>query len=178
MKVLFYISCMLLVYSVSAKPPKVKVETEEEEQFKEYVELYNDSQIFSAYIDSLVKTYNFCFSNDTDNVLVLRSDIIGKNNMIATYIDGTPALMDFLLHTVRYPSISRENGVEGKAILKFMVKEDGEICNVSVYKQQGIGLAEEAIRVLSLIKDKWKPAIINNQKVKSYVMFPITFKIH
>lgn len=135
--------------------------------------IYNDSLRYSIYIDSVIKSYNFCIS-DTNNVFTIKPDSISQN---ASYEGGVVELLSFLRYNIVYPSISRENNITGKVFLKFVIDEEGKICNITVLKPGGVGLAEEAIRVISLTKNKWLPAKINNRKVKSYYTMPIGFKM-
>ena len=166
---------MLLVYSVSAKPPKVKVETEEDKQYNTYVEMYNDSTRFFMYLDSIVKSYNFCIT-DTNEVFNLRYDNLEANDKTASFPGGSYELLKFLSKGIQYSTLSREMNVEGKVVLKFIVIEDGSICNLTIIKRGGYGLSEEAIRVFSK-SPKWIPAKKNGKAVKSYYVLPVTFKL-
>lgn len=151
--------------------------SQEDQEIKTYSDIYDDPQKFAVYIDSIVKSYNFCFTTDTNGIIFLKDENLGANDKKAEYMDGLPGLITELHNQIRYPSLSIRNGIEGIVLLKFMVKEDGTVCNITVYRQGGIGLPEEAIRVFSLLKNKWKPALVNNKKIASYTVLPITFKL-
>jgi len=99
---------------------------------------------------------------------------------IATVVDQRPDFEDlqgYLERNLRYPDDARENGREGKAVLRFVVNEDGSISGTEVLRTAGYAsLDAEAVRVLSGMP-RWKPGRLQGKKVKVYFTLPITFKL-
>jgi protein TonB len=81
-----------------------------------------------------------------------------------------------LLQPIRYPTEARENNIEGKVIVQFIVNEKGALTDIKVIQSVGGGCDEEVLRVLNL-KKKWKPAIKNGIPVNVYVQLPVNFKL-
>lgn len=94
----------------------------------------------------------------------------------AEFPGGTAAMMKFIQTNINYPSMARENGIEGKVFVKFIVNSDGSIQDVKVLKGQGGGLDEEAVRVVKMMP-KWKAAKQNGKEVRCYFNLPIVFKL-
>ena len=95
-----------------------------------------------------------------------------------SYPGGVVNLMKYLSKNIIYPTIAKENGLEGKVIAKFMVNQIGSITNIEILKDGvGGGCAEEALRIVRSMP-KWKPGYDNSgSKVKVYYIIPITFKL-
>ncbi|WP_426486639.1 energy transducer TonB [Flavobacterium sp. 2] len=65
--------------------------------------------------------------------------------------------------------------IEGKVIVEFMIETDGSLSEFQVIKDLGLGLGDEAIRVLKL-SPKWNPGIQNGQPVRVLYTLPITIQ--
>jgi TonB family protein len=91
---------------------------------------------------------------------------------------GIIAFYKFLGSEIRYPARAREQGLQGKCFLKFVVDAEGSIGPVEVIK--GVpGCPEcdaEAVRVLKSYPEKWKPGIQNGKPVAVYYNLPVSFK--
>ena len=67
------------------------------------------------------------------------------------FLGGLSALRKFLAENIKYPAIARENKIEGRVILRFVVSKTGDINEVSAVSSFGGGLEQEAIRVVKLM---------------------------
>lgn len=95
----------------------------------------------------------------------------------ADFIGGIENLNKFLEKNIKYPAICKENQIEGKVILKFIVDKSGKVIDIDVVKHADKNLEEEAIRVLSK-SPKWKPAKQNGRIVSMYFYLPINFELN
>jgi len=86
------------------------------------------------------------------------------------------ALLDYFAKNIRYPAVARENGIEGKVILRFVVDKDGTIKMAEALRKVGGGCTEEAMRVLNSMP-KWKPGRQGGRFVKVLFTVPVTFKL-
>lgn len=89
---------------------------------------------------------------------------------------GEAALMDFLRKNIKYPPIARENGVEGRVLISFVVDKNGKIKDIVVKRGIGSGCDEEAIRVVKTMPE-WKPGRQNGKAVNVMYNLPISFKL-
>src|ERR1035437_6855133 len=58
----------------------------------------------------------------------------------------------FLRKNTIYPQYEKENGIQGKVLVTFVIDKDGNVTNIEIYKgiKDGAGLEKEAIRVVKL----------------------------
>jgi periplasmic protein TonB len=85
-------------------------------------------------------------------------------------------LSAYLQKHLRYPDAARENNIEGRVVVQFVVNEDGSIGNAVIKKGIGGGCNEEALRVVRAMP-KWKAGMQNGRAVKVYYTLPITFML-
>ncbi len=82
----------------------------------------------------------------------------------------------YLAKNIHYPDSAREHNVEGRVIVKFVVKEDGTIVDCTVKKGVNKYLAAEALRIVSNMPS-WKPGTKNGKPIKVYFTLPIKFQL-
>lgn len=117
-----------------------------------------------------------------DQPLVDGSTIEGEKFMFVEQMPefpgGQEAMMKFISKNVKYPENAKENNVEGKVLLKFVISNQGEIRDIEVINKikYGYGLEEEAIRVLKKMP-RWTPGKQNGKPVNVYFTLPISFKL-
>ncbi|MBR5477379.1 MAG: energy transducer TonB [Bacteroidaceae bacterium] len=106
-----------------------------------------------------------------------------KNNVLPVaeqmpeFPGGMPALMEYLKKEVRYPKKCREAGVEGRAIITFVVKKNGKVKDFEVARSSGNKLLDkEAMRVIKKMP-KWKPGMHEGKNVNVMFALPISFKL-
>ena len=90
---------------------------------------------------------------------------------------GTAALMEYLRKNIKYPAICRENNIQGKVIVSFVVNKDGAIVNPQVVKSVNPSLDKEAIRVISQMP-AWKPGMQRGKAVKVRYSLPVSFRLN
>jgi periplasmic protein TonB len=100
--------------------------------------------------------------------------ISSKVDSIPEYPDGDEGINSFLKNNIEYPKCALENEIEGKVLVKFLVCEDGSICNLNVLSSPDKYLTAETIRCLKKMKN-WKPAKKDGIPVKFYYEMPINF---
>jgi protein TonB len=89
---------------------------------------------------------------------------------------GLEAFGRYLSKNIHYPAVARENNVQGKVYLQFVVEKDGALTDIKVLRSLGSGTDEEAIRVLKN-SPRWKPGIQNGRPVRVYYTVPISFTL-
>ena len=85
-------------------------------------------------------------------------------------------VMKFIQKNVEYPTIARENNIQGTVPLKFVIERDGRVGEVIVLKDPGGGLADEAVRVIKKMP-KWKPGKQQGKEVRVWFTVPVVFKL-
>ena len=89
---------------------------------------------------------------------------------------GAAALLEFLRKNVNYPTQCRENRVEGRVLVSFIVEKDGSITNPFITLGADPLLDAEALRVVSLMPN-WKPGYQRGEAVRVQYTVPINFRL-
>ena len=92
------------------------------------------------------------------------------------YPGGMPALFDYLMQSVKYPSDAEKQKIEGIVIANFIVEKDGSISNVEVVKPVFPSLDSEAIRVITGMAN-WVPGKQKGEVVRVKFTLPISFRL-
>ena len=86
------------------------------------------------------------------------------------------AMLKYIYDEVRYPSLAKEIGVQGKAILQFTVEKDGAISDVTVVRSPKAGIDAEARRVVEQFP-RWSPGRQGGRPVRVRFTLPIDFRL-
>jgi TonB family protein len=94
----------------------------------------------------------------------------------AFYGNGKDDLNKFLAKNIRYPVAARENGIQGRVELQFVIDENGTVRNLSILKSVDASLDMESVRV-ALLFEKFTPTKLNGKPIKVAVRMPVSYKI-
>jgi protein TonB len=92
------------------------------------------------------------------------------------YPGGEAAFGKFLRDHIRYPSVAKEAGTQGRVFLQFIVERDGSLTDMKILRDPGSGLGEEAERVLKM-SPHWRAGIQNGKPVRVQYTVPINFSL-
>lgn len=90
---------------------------------------------------------------------------------------GVAALLKYLAENIKYPAIARENNIEGKVIVQFVVDEKGDVSQAKVVRGIGGGCDKEALRVVETMSGMWKPGKQRGRAVKVWFTLPVNFQL-
>ena len=77
---------------------------------------------------------------------------------------------------LQYPEIAKENGIQGRVLLQFVVGADGKVSNVKVVRGVDPSLDKEAVRVVQS-SPNWSPGKQRDRAVKVTYTFPVIFQL-
>jgi protein TonB len=89
---------------------------------------------------------------------------------------GIQELYKYIGSHIVYPSIARENGLEGKTTVRFVVEKDGSVTDVTVLRGFDKACDAEAVKVVKSLP-KFQPGRQNGRSVRVYYTIPISFKL-
>ena len=105
---------------------------------------------------------------------------IFDNNLVqkmAEFPGGEEAMYEFLGTHIHFTNIAKQNEVEGKVVLRFVIDETGNIVDCKVIRSIGYGLDEIAVEAVNDMP-KWKPAIQGNKNVPVLFTLPVEFSLN
>ena len=94
----------------------------------------------------------------------------------ASFPGGIGECMKWLGKNIKYPTISQENGVQGRVIIQFVVNKDGSIVDAQVARGVDPYLDKEALRVVGQMP-KWKPGKQRGKEVRVKYTLPVMFRL-
>jgi periplasmic protein TonB len=90
---------------------------------------------------------------------------------------GDLELRKHIAQNIQYPEIAKENGIQGRVFVQFVVNQKGEVEQVKVVRGVDPSLDKEAIRVINSLP-KWKPGSQRGKPVKVSFTVPINFQLN
>ena len=94
-----------------------------------------------------------------------------------TFQGGDAARIKYLNSNIKYPTIARESGIQGRVFVTFVVETDGRVTDVKILRGIGGGCDEEALRVIKNMP-KWHPGKQRGKSVRVQFNMPILFKLN
>ena len=84
--------------------------------------------------------------------------------------------MQYLAKNIKYPVTAHENGKQGRVIVSFVVKKDGNISDIKVARSVDPYLDKEAVRVIAAMP-QWKPGKQRGENVNVRFSVPVMFRL-
>lgn len=107
----------------------------------------------------------------------------GKNSTVYDMVEQAPAfpggpqaMMQFIKDNLKYPQIAKENGIQGRVILQFVVDETGQVTDPKVIRSIDPSLDLEAIRIVKAMP-RWTPGMQDGKAVAVKYTFPVMFSL-
>ncbi len=139
-------------------------------------ELDAELEIFDSELDQAAAV-------DFNQVYQIVEDERDESNEIFVFAEEMPefpggqvAMQKFIAENIKYPVIAKENRVQGRVYVEFVVNEKGAVTNPRVMRGVDPNLDREALRVVQAMPN-WKPGKQRNKAVKVSITLPVNFKI-
>jgi TonB family protein len=102
-------------------------------------------------------------------------EVLSYAEVMPEFPGGMPEMIKFLKENMNYPAEMKENGIEGRIFVQFVVTKTGSIQDVTIAR--GIdGLNREAIRLVKQMPN-WKPGTNYGKQVNVKMVVPILFSL-
>jgi TonB family protein len=92
------------------------------------------------------------------------------------YPGGEGALLQFIKDNIKYPVAAKEQKLEGRVIIRFVINSEGNAEDIYILRGVNKLLDDEAVRVVGLLKG-FKPGMQGGKAVDTYFMVPVTFSL-
>lgn len=94
-----------------------------------------------------------------------------------TFPGGEAELLKFIAENTKYPEIAKENGIQGRVFIQFVIDKNGRVTNVTIAKGVDPYLDAEALRVVKSLPN-WTPGKQRGKPVPVTFVVPINFKLY
>ena len=91
-------------------------------------------------------------------------------------LGGFASLYQYIEKNLKYPKVAKENNVQGKVRIEFVVEKDGSLSNIRVIESLTPETDAEAIRLMQNCP-KWKPGKAQGNPVRVRYNMPIKFEL-
>lgn len=122
---------------------------------------------------------NFSLPNSTKDTTASAfpdsEDIFAVVEKMPVFIQGD--LQRWLTQNTKYPKEAKEQNIQGKVYVQFVVEKDGSITEPKIAKGVNPLLDNEALRVVKLMP-KWKPGEQRGHTVRVSYIVPINFALN
>ena len=112
----------------------------------------------------------------SENGKVFEGEIFKVVEEMPQFPGGAAKMMEFIQKNIQYPMTARENDIQGRVFVTFVIEPDGSITNVTVMRGIGGGCDEEAIRIVQSMPN-WKSGKQRGVAVRCSFTVPIIFKL-
>lgn len=109
-------------------------------------------------------------------LVALSHSLFGQDTIYPQFKGGDNALYEFVAKNLVYPEQAKEQGLQGRVFVNFVIEKDGKL---SIMALEGPGeiLENEAVRVVSLMQGMWTPGMINGELVSVSYNLPLNFSL-
>ena len=112
----------------------------------------------------------------SDPKKVFKGKVYDLVDEMPSFPGGLEELYKWIDNNVQYPAVARENGIEGRVILKFIVEKDGSLSDSTVIHSVHPMVDREALRLVGQMP-KWNPGKRAGIPVRVRYCLPIKFKL-
>ncbi len=164
------------------QPEEIEPEVEEPEQvIEELVVVEDDTEVENIDMNSEAD------ENTRTNTNIITTEVVVEEEVepiaFAVVEDkpifpgGDAALMKFIGDNTKYPEIAKENGIQGRVFIQFVIDKSGRVTRVQIAKGVDPYLDAEAKRVVAMLPN-WSPGKQRGKAVPVTFVVPINFKLY
>lgn len=171
----------LLFFSSMKKIGDVKDKFDEPEQVEngiisdDYFAHASETEKTTPAVKSTTKTSEKAVES-SDPKKVFKGKVYDLVDEMPSFPGGLEELYKWIDNNVQYPAVARENGIEGRVILKFIVEKDGSLSDSTVIHSVHPMVDREALRLVGQMP-KWNPGKRAGIPVRVRYCLPIKFKL-
>ena len=110
-------------------------------------------------------------------VETVQDSIYRVSDAMPEYPGGPNEMMRYIQENIKYPQSAKDNKIEGRVFVSFVVEKDGSITNAAVIRGIDKECDAEALRVVSSMP-KWTPGQHKGEVVRTQFTIPIIYKFN
>jgi TonB family protein len=113
----------------------------------------------------------------SQEVVVGQDSIHRVTEVMPQYPGGPNEMMKYISDNIKYPQSAKDNKIEGRVYVSFVVEKDGSITNAAVMRGIDKECDAEALRVVASMP-KWTPGQHKGEVVRTQFTIPIYYKLN
>jgi periplasmic protein TonB len=119
-----------------------------------------------------------------EEVVEQKEEIVEESPEVFTIVEEMPmfpggddSLRRYIAKSVKYPEVARENGIQGRVFVQFVINGKGRVEQTKVVRGVDPSLDREAMRIIEALPP-WQPGKQRGKPVKVSFTVPINFKLN
>ena len=116
-------------------------------------------------------------NSSSQKVVASQDSIYRVAEVMPQYPGGPNEMMKYIQENIKYPQSAKDNKIEGRVFVSFVVEKDGSITNAAVLRGIDKECDAEALRVVSSMP-KWTPGQHKGEVVRTQFTIPIYYKFN
>ncbi len=162
---------------VTNQPPPEKLPPPPPPQIADNLNVDKDNKDIEDEVD-----FDFGDADDDTEITVVKKEEEEEQQIFAIveqmpeFPGGMKALLRFIGNNTKYPALAREQNIQGKVYVRFVVTNLGKVEQVSVARSVDPLLDKEAIRVVKKLPT-WKPGRQRGKAVSVWYTVPINYTL-
>ncbi|NQX98007.1 MAG: TonB family protein [Flavobacteriales bacterium] len=113
---------------------------------------------------------------DVETDTIIDGEVFVIVEKMPEFPGGMKEMYMFLAKNIYYPREAKEQNIQGKVYVNFVVGKNGVLRDVKIIRGIHKSLDDEALRVIRIMP-KWEPGIQRGKKVAVSYNLPISFKL-
>lgn len=105
-----------------------------------------------------------------------KNGVYTVTDVVPAFPGGNKAMSNYLAKNIKYPKNDRENNLQGRVVVQFVVEPDGSLTDVKALHSPSAAMGKEAVRVFKN-SPKWKPGTVKGKAVRAMFTIPVNFTI-
>lgn len=85
-------------------------------------------------------------------------------------------MLEYIYHNIKYPTLARIHGVQGMAVVSFVVEKDGSITGAKILRDVKAGCGDAALDIVNTMP-RWIPGYQRGKPVRVQFNLPVRFKL-
>jgi TonB family protein len=111
-----------------------------------------------------------------DTVKTTSDFVLQFAEIMPEFPGGAQSMQEFIKNNINYPDLAKENNIEGKVFMKFVVRSTGEIDNIQIVRGVHKVLDTAAMELVKKMP-RWIPGVQNGKTVPVYFILPVVFRL-
>lgn len=104
-------------------------------------------------------------------------DVFHVVEQMPAFPGGDKALLDYIKANIQYPESAIESALEGRVVVRFIVRKDGTLSNLKIVKSLQEDCDKEALRIVKKMP-QWIPGKQRGKEVDVYYAIPVLFRLN
>ena len=102
---------------------------------------------------------------------------LNKAEQMPAFKGGETKLFEFISSNIKYPKVAKDQGIEGKVFVNFVVDKSGKVRDAEIVRGISPEYDQEVLRIISIMPE-WIPGKQDGKAVSVKYVLPVSFALN